>query len=354
MELFRKWQVLDTGNMLSLLFGFHEQLRKGVELGEKVDIKYFDGFKPENIVLCGMGGSAIGGDFLRCYLSDELMIPFSVVRDYNLPSFVSNKTLLIASSYSGNTEETLSCFTEGIKRGSRIIGIASGGKLRDECGRMGLPFIHIPEGLPPRAALGYSFTPLIIFLNRLNLISDKREEIVKAADFLRENVERFRPELDVNENPAKSLALKLHGKLPIICTTTRHFEVVGIRFRGQINENSKMLAYSSVIPENNHNELVGWNILGKLKNLVQPVIVLDKLDHPRNIFRARFFADVMREKGVEAIVVETRGETLMERMLSVIQLGDFTSYYLAILNGIDPKPVRIIDRLKQALAEYNG
>lgn len=353
-EKFENWNKVDKGGMINLLVNFHDQLRKGVEIGEKADIGFLKDFNPQCIVLCGMGGSAIGGDFLRCYLVDQLKIPFIVVRDYNLPNFVSEKTLLIVSSYSGNTEETLSALDEGIKCGCKILGISSNGMIETICFKNGFPFIKIPSGIPPRAALGYSFTPLLVFLHRMGLISDMKEDILRAADFLAKNVTNFLPEIDEPVNLAKVIAASLYGKLPIIYTTTRYFEVVGLRMRGQISENSKMLAFSSVIPENNHNELVGWNLLWGLVDIIKPVIILDKYDHPRNLFRVKFFAEIMKEKGVAPLFVETQGESMLERILSVIQLGDFVSYYLAILNGIDPKPVEIIDRLKRSLAEYKG
>jgi len=351
---FEKMREIDRDNMIDLLMNFHEQLVEGVRIGESFSADSLKGFEPESIVLCGMGGSAIGGDFLRCYLADELTKPFLVIRDYDLPAFVNSESLVIASSYSGNTEETISAFNEAFERKAKIIGISTGGMLERLCAERNIPFLRIPSGLPPRSALGYSFAPLLVVLNSLGLVKDKRLDIKKAVEFLRAQAKEFAPDSPQDKNLAKRIALELHGHLPIIYTTTRHFEVVGIRFRGQINENAKMLAYSAVLPENNHNELVGWKELYNLAPHLKPVIILDSFDHPRNIFRAEFIAGVMTELGVKPIFIHTKGENLLTRMLSVIQLGDFVSYYLAILNGIDPKPVQIIDRLKKALAEFRG
>lgn len=346
------YQRLDPGDMHSLLVDFYRQFVDGRAIGENADLGNLDPDAINMIVLAGMGGSAIGGDLLRCYLMDKMKIPFIVNRDYTLPAFVGEDALVVLSSYSGNTEETLSALVYAQEAGSQLLAITSGGRLAQEAEKHGFPLIEIPSGLPPRSALGYSFVPLLKVLERLELVPPQDEALEETQIILMEEAKNLSRDIPENENPAKQLAKKLHKKLPLIYSSPV-FEAVATRFRGQINENGKALAYSAVVPEMNHNELVGWKYLYELASSLAPVFLKDVDDHPRNIFRMEFVSEVMEELGVETIFLEPPAveADLMGRMFSLIQLGDFTSYYIAILNNEDPKPVKIIDRLKSALAE---
>ena len=353
-DKFMCWQEIDTEDMLNLIVNFHRQLVEGITIGQRYFPEQYRGFKPHLIVLSGMGGSAISGELLRCYLVDELPVPMIVVRDYELPRFVDTNTLLITASYSGNTEETLSVYADGKKRGAKILAISTGGRIESLAKDDGFPFVKIPSGLPPRAALGYSFTPLLVIFYLLGYITNREAEIRESARLLEQwATTRYLPEIPEADNPAKKLATYLYGKLPLIYTSTRHFEAVGTRFRGQLNENAKVLAYSAVLPEMNHNELVGWKILYQLKEYLAPVIFYTRFDHTAVRFRMNFLSRVMEEQGIKPMRIVTEGENLLSHIFYAIQLGDFTSYYLSILNRVNPYPVEVIDRLKKALSEVS-
>ncbi len=347
----RTYEKYDPGDMHSLLYNFHEQFSRGREIAEASDYGLVDPSDVANIVVAGMGGSAIGADLLRCYALYELRKPMFVNRDYLLPAFVDKRSLVILSSYSGNTEETLQALEAARFLGAQLFAITSDGQLFELAQDLGFGCAEIPQGLPPRAALGYSFVPLVTLFELWGFLPSQREAIETTQYALHKGAEKLAKDVPESDNAAKKLARKLHGKLPLVYSSPR-LEAVATRFRGQINENGKALAYSAVVPEMNHNELVGWRHLYELGEHLQPIFLVDPEDHPRNRFRMDFVAGVMRELGVEPIFLEPpqKDAPFMTRMFELIQLGDFTSYYLAILNEEDPKPVRIIDKLKAALA----
>lgn len=341
----------DPGDMHSLLLDFHKQFSFGREIAEASDYNLIDPSDVQQIVVVGMGGSAIGADLLRCYALYDMKIPLLVNRDYLVPGFVNKKTLVVLSSYSGNTEEVLSGLEAARFLGAQLFAITSDGQLSDFAQDLTFGIAEIPPGLPPRAALGYSFVPLTTLCEMWGFIPSQSKAIETTQYALHKGAEKLARDVPESENAAKKLSRKLHGKLVLIYSSPR-LEAAATRFRGQINENGKALAYSAVVPEMNHNELVGWKHLYNLAEYLQPIFLTDSEDHQRNIFRMNFVADVMREFGVEPIFIKPPQEDapFMTRMFELIQLGDFTSYYLAILNEEDPKPVRIIDKLKAALA----
>ncbi|MBN2541879.1 bifunctional phosphoglucose/phosphomannose isomerase [bacterium] len=353
MQFYEKdYSKYDTFGMHAILVRLHEQIAEGFRLGSEVDLSSIKNRAISNIILCGMGGSAIGGDLLRSYTADELECPFIINRNYSIPGFVSSNTLMIASSYSGNTEETLTSYSYGLKTGAQIICISTNGKLSELAVTNNNPMVALPAGLPPRAALGYSFTPLLVMLWRLGLITDKKSELDETIDYIRNQASNLSNDIPFERNEAKQLAFRMKNKLPIFYTPPDHFDVLGVRFRGQVEENAKMLAYSAVFPEMNHNELVGWNHFEAYKNSLLPVFIMDSSTDPRINYRMELTAEIMKEMGVESIIINTKGDSLLTRIFSIIQIADFTSYYLAILNQEDPTPIGVIKRLKKALSKF--
>jgi len=345
----RDVRKIDKQGMYDLIYNFPQQLAEGIHLGLIADLKSAK-FTPDNIILAGMGGSAIGGDLVRSYLAFELKVPFLVCRNYLLPKFINNRSLVLVSSYSGNTEETLSAYQEAKRRKARIISISSGGKLLEKCKKDGFPFIIIPKGFQPRAALGYSFTPILVTLSRLGIISDKMGELEKTSKFLEERRIEYALDRKSSQNQAKSLALSLYRKIPIIYSSADYFDAVGYRWKGQFCENSKNLSFNNYFPEFNHNELVGWRVLGQFRDKLVVVVLKDKEDHPRIQRRMQIVKEIIQKEKVKVIEIKSQGEDLLSRIFSLIQLGDFTSFYLAILNQVDPSPVKVIDYLKKKLA----
>jgi glucose/mannose-6-phosphate isomerase len=342
---------IDQGEMYGIIYDFPSQFEDGLKRAKDIKLPDWDKKQITNILVAGLGGSAIGGDLVRSYLAEKIDIPFLICRNYTLPNFVDSSSLVFVSSYSGNTEETLSAFEDAWRRKAKIICITSNGKVEEISSKEKLPCVHLPKGFQPRAALGYSFIPILSLLERLGFVKGEEKNINEAKDFLEKNREKYLWEIDTEKNPAKKLATKLHKKLPIIYASIDHFDAVSTRWKGQFCENAKMLAFNNVFPEFNHNELVGWKVLSDYRDDLIVVILKDKEDHPRIKRRMEIVKGIIEKLKVEVIEKESCGENLLSRMFSLIQLGDFTSFYLAILNQEDPSPVKVIDFLKNELAK---
>lgn len=341
---------IDRADMLSLLLSFPNQLSEAKRITGSFSVPR--GYKDfQTIVFAGLGGSAIGGDLVKSYLSDEIRIPISISRSYLLPKFVNEKTLLFISSYSGNTEETLSAYKEGKKKRAKIVAISSGGELEDVARKDSLPFIAIPKGLPPRMGLGYlSICPLII-LEKMRLIKGNTDEIaetVKMLDILKRK--KLSPEIEFSRNKAKQIAKKIYNKFIIIYGPSDRMEVAVTRLRGELAENSKQISSSHLFPEMNHNEIVGWEYPAKILKDLIVILLRDRADHPRVQRRMEITKEIIKDKGVEIIEVWSEGKSLLARIFSLIYIGDFISFYLAILNGVDPTPVERVSYLKKRLA----
>lgn len=341
----------DAKNMYGLIYEFPSQLQHALKIAQELPLPPLKSNQIQSIVVTGMGGSAIGGDLIRSYLASELKLPFFILRNYTVPNFVDADTLTFVSSYSGDTEETLSAYQHLTKIGAKIVSISSGGELLRLSEKDGFPFLTIPTGYPPRAALGYSFVPILVFLERMGFISGKIKDLEKTIVFLSSRRENFSIGKGSERNNAKNIANELFGKLPIIYSGTDHFDTVGYRWKGQICENSKMICFNNVFPEFNHNELVGWEILSGLQDKIVAIILKDHQDHPQIKKRMEIVKGIFQKKGVKVIELESEGENLLSRIFSLIQLGDFVSFYLAILNQVDPTPVKLIDYLKSELAK---
>lgn len=342
---------IDPNGMYDLIYQFPSQFEDALNITEAAELPDWNPNQIKNIVVAGLGGSAIGGDLVRSYLAEKLSIPFFICRNYTLPNFVDESTLVFISSYSGNTEETLSAYDDAQKRKAKILTLSSGGKVKEKSLQNKITWVNIPKGFQPRAALGYSFVPILLMLERLGFVQDEKDQIRKTKEFLSSNRSKYSMELAIDENFAKRIALELHKKIPIIYAATDHFDVVSTRWKGQICENAKMLAFNNVFPEFNHNELVGWKILSEYRDDLIVVILKDRGDHPRIKTRMEIVKGIIAKDAVKAIEVESCGENLLSRIFSLIQLGDFASFYLSILNREDPTPVKVIDFLKNELAK---
>lgn len=346
-------QQVDEHRMLDLIQGFSDQIKEAEKIGlqAELDSKLSKGIT--RIVFTGLGGSAIGADVVRSYLTYELEVPIFVNRHYRLPKFVDRSTLLIASSYSGDTEETLSSLKEGLASGTRIFGISSGGTLASEAKKRGFPLIQIPKGFPPRAALGYSVFPLLIALSKLGFKRAYRPEEFKETQELvaRLAVSEYGVNVPFKQNKAKQFAASCFKHYPIVYAGADFFDVVALRWRGQIEENAKALASHHVLPEMNHNELVGWKFPEAFLKETVVVMLRDRADHKRVQKRMNLVRGIVEPLCYEYLEPEARGTGLLARMFSLIHLGDWVSFYLAVLNRIDPTPVKVIQYLKSELAK---
>ena len=343
---------LDGSDMLDLLVSFPKQCEDALFIGEHAEIiPRYKKKKYSHIVFSGLGGSAIGADTLKGYVGDEIAVPVFVNRNYTLPQFVKDDSLLFAVSYSGNTEETLAAYASAKSRKVNTVVITSGGKLMELALKNKDMLIAIPKGYPPRCALGYSFIPAVMALSKIGFIKNKKDEIRKAAHFL-DNLqkEKLAPKVKGRANIAKEIAMKIYGKFPVIYSSEKLSAVI-TRWRGQIAENAKTLSSTHVFPEMNHNEIVGWvNPEALLKNFIA-IMLKDKDDHSWIKKRIEVTTSILRKAKFSVLEVESQGRNFLERMLSLVYIGDFVSFYLSLLNNIDPTPVDRITYLKKQLAK---
>ncbi|MBA64800.1 MAG: bifunctional phosphoglucose/phosphomannose isomerase [Candidatus Marinimicrobia bacterium] len=338
---------IDKENMFHSIWSFPENIMDAIDLGDSLMLRNsYDNI--QNIIVAGMGGSAIGGDIVSVLESSNIKIPFMVCRDYSLPNWVNKNTLIICSSYSGNTEETLSIFNQSLNLGAKVCGITTGGILLKKLEEFDKDYIIIPSGLQPRAAIAYSFIPIIKFLEKLCIIeSDFNLWIQKTLISLKENRDLYNKEDD--NNPVYRLAKNIYNKIPIIYSDNSTMRVNGIRIKGQICENAKMLAYCNDLPELNHNEIVGWK---NNKNIIEFLCVIwlkDYSDNKRIKYRQKITQSILDEINIDQYSIEVKGESFQERFLHVMHYGDWLSFWCAILHHTDPSPVEKIIRLKEEL-----
>ena len=341
-------QRYDPASMRKLLADFPKQVEDAVRIGHEARVRIPAGLV-KNIVVTGLGGSAIGGDLLRSYLSSEIALPFIVNRHYLLPAFVNRDSLVLVSSYSGNTEETIAAHEEAVRRKAHVICMSSDGVTARMAAKFRQTLVTLPKGYPPRAALGYSFFAPLVLLGRMKLIRSREKDILETLELLSKK-SRVLSSLD-SRNPALRLAAKLNGKLPVVYSSADKFDVVNLRWRGQIAENAKTLAFGHVLPEMNHNELVGWKVLSSVMKKIAVLMLRDKEDHPRVQLRMSLTENIVRSYAGDVVELWSEGKSLLARTFSLIYLGDWTSFYLAVLNRVNPTPVEIIDTLKKKLGK---
>jgi glucose/mannose-6-phosphate isomerase len=297
-----------------------------------------------------MGGSAIGGEILRDWLLNELPIPIEVCRDYVLPAYVNEETLVFAISCSGNTEETLSAFADAVKRGCMVITITSGGHLLSFSEKLHVPHLTIPGGLPPRVTLPYLFFPLPILMEKLGILKSREKEIQEAVKVIEKLSRENSPETPVKNNLSKKLALELDETIPVVYGF-REYAAVAHRLKTQFNENSKVPCKHEVFPELNHNEVVGWEASDALTKCFSVLLIRDRDESPEIKNRIEATKSLALNKAKKVLELYARGESKLARMFSVLHVGDLASVYLAILHNTDPTPVETIDKIKEELKE---
>jgi glucose/mannose-6-phosphate isomerase len=304
-----------------------------------------------HLVVVGMGGSAIGGDLLGGLLDRAGSVPVTVVRGYDLPPYIAgDATLVVGSSYSGSTEETLSCFEQARDQGARLLAMTGGGPIAEIAEQAGAPVWRFAYDAQPRAALGYSFTLLLGLACRLDVLPDAGADLQATADLLAEMQIALLPTTPTDENPAKQLARDLHGKLPTIFGSG-FLAPVARRWKGQFNENAKQWGLWDELPELNHNLVVGLARPQGVSARMAAIFLRSKLDHPRVQTRWQVTEELFERNDIPVHALDGRGDSALAQMFSLIHLGDYVSYYTAALNDEDPTPVSNIAYLKQRLAE---
>jgi len=319
---------------------FTNHLREAIEIANNSQLKT-NTKEIRNVLICGVGGSGIGGTIVSDIVSPKAKIPIAATKDYSIPNFVNEHTLVIANSYSGNTEETLYALEKCQAKGAEIAVITSGGKLKTIAEENNYNKIIIPGDQPPRAMFGYAFTELFFMLNHYGIIDDSfKSDFVKAIDLL----DAEKSEI---QNKAMELAKKMYKQTPVIYVANG-FEGVAVRFRQQINENSKMLCWHHVVPEMNHNELLGWRT--NVDNLAV-VYFRNKSDYERNQIRMDINKKVISEYTDNISEVWSMGDSIIENSLYHINLGDWVSWYLSEMNNVDAIEIDVINFLKGELAK---
>lgn len=319
---------------------FPKQLRTALEIGRGAQLTKHDKVL-NNIIVLGMGGSGIGGEFVAEFVRDTCPIPMLACKGYDLPGYVNEHSLVIASSFSGNTEETLATFEAAVERGAKVVCISSGGQLVERAKALKLDYIQIPAvPQPPRTCLGYSMVQQLFILEFFGFApSERLDEVERAATLLEEQQARI-------HTLAKQLTRQLEGKFAMLYATER-MSAVALRLRQQLNENTKVLACHHVIPEMNHNELVGWR---PQEGAYAALVFQSADDHARNLKRIEINKDIMGQVAETVLEVDCLGESLIEQAMYGVHLGDWISFEWANLRGVDSVEVKVIDRLKSELA----
>jgi len=340
---------IDPGNMFGAILDFPENLSDALKLAEQIGLTCnYENI--ENIVVAGMGGSAIGGDVVSILEKNNLEIPFVVSRGYGLPNWVNDHTLVICSSYSGNTEETLCTLDDAIEKKAKIFGITTGGILAERLDELDKDVILIPSGLQPRAALAFSFVPMIVLLEKAGVLdSSLRQWLDDSVSQLKDARVLYGKENE--SNPTYALAQKIYNRIPIIYSDSSTMGIAAVRLKGQICENGKMLAYHNELPELNHNEIVGWENNPELLESLLVLWLIDSSDNPRVKHRQRITKSILDEVGVDQVILEMAGKSFEERFLHMIHFGDWLSFWCAILHETDPSPVEKITSLKYQLSK---
>ena len=343
------YQQLDPSGMLQHLHKLTEQCQRAWQNTLKFDLPQ-EYAKVDKAIILGMGGSAIGGELVRRLALLENRFPVWVHRGYDSPPFLDEKTLLIASSYSGNTEETLASFTASLNTPAKKLVLTTNGKLKELAEKEGIPLFLIDYQAPPRAAFPHSFIPLLGIFDKLGLLEDKSADLEEAIKVLKKLSVNLVESTPLVSNPAKQLATKLVGKLVVIYGAGILSEVAQ-RWKTQLNENSKAWAFYELFPELDHNAVVGYEFPPEVKEGIVVVLLHSSLLHPRISLRYQVTTEILATQGVNYELVEALGESPLAQMISLVLFGDYVSFYLAILNRVDPTPVASIDYLKSRLAE---
>lgn len=341
---------VDKTDYKQVLLDFHKQISAGSDIYEKGTIN-LDKTRIKNILYFGMGGSGIVGDLLNDVLFDELKVPIRIVRGYLSPASCNEHTLVIVSSYSGNTEETLSALDAAKDSGAQILAITSGGKLAELAGTSKWSLITVPGDLMPRQALGYLFFPLYHALGVHNLLTNYEKNLSKFVKFVADlNKKNDYPNAD-GHVLSMELAKTVQGKIPVLYSTAPYLNTISKRWQNQIQENGKSLAFANVLPEMNHNEIVGWELDVKGVRELIVIFLENETPHPRIAKRIELSKKIIKKSGVEVVDIYSCGNTIMEKVFSLLVMGDWMSYYLALAYKKDPATIKNIDYLKAEMSK---
>jgi len=346
------YRRLDPSNMMTRIAEMPMQCRRSWASVSALPLP--DNYREiDKVLILGMGGSAIGGDLTGSLAAESSNTLIIVHRGYDLPLWVDEKTLVIASSYSGNTEETISAFSQSLSTKAKKLAITTGGRLQELAIENAIPIYMFSYRSEPRAAFGYSFFTILAFLNTLGIIDLIPEMVDDAIATLGNLCTEWGPDIPTESNPAKEMAIDLYSTFVVIYGTGI-FAKVANRWKTQLNECSKTWAHSESLPELNHNEVVGYRFPRWLSNKTSVVMLRPDEIHHQLKLRYDITQELIEKAGMKCLIVDCSGKSRLSRLMNAVLFGDYVSYYLAILNRVDPSPVEEIDYLKHRLSSYNG
>jgi len=343
---------LDPHGMMALTLDFPAQCERAMLLASDAPAPALPR-APRQVVVCGMGGSAIGGDYLRALFEEYGDLPVQVIRDYHLPHSVDAHTLVFAVSYSGNTEETLACYGQARAREAMILAVSSGGELQQRAYADGVYHLQVPGGQPPRTALGHLFIPLMRLAERLGLLPDLSQPYSQMLQRLVQTRDALQMSVPSEQNPAKQLAQALYRRIPLIYGSGGARATVAMRWKGQINENAKQHAFAYTFPELNHNEILGWVKASEQASNWSVVVLRDPDESAKIRTRIEVTRRLVGERA-EWHELTAQGASQLERLMHLTYFGDFVSLYLALLNAVDPENIDYINLLKAELAKVTN
>lgn len=335
----------DPENQFKVLQNSFEQIDYVIDL--QLNLQSIDTAKIKNVVLAGLGGSAIGGDLISNLFKDELKIPYMVSRNYSLPDFVGESTLVILSSYSGNTEETLSAGVEAKQKGAQIVCVTTGGKLKEFAETNNYPYALFKTGYQPRYSLYLNMFTVAKILMELNIIPEDKNLFIEVRDLLKTKAAEYIEE----QNEALKIAESLVGFIPIIYSCDSITNAAGVRLKGQFNENSKVHAFHNSFPELNHNEIIGWETAQENQLRSKVIFIEDESYHPQIKRRYQITGELISKSSAEIIALKSNLNRFKLRLIDLVFLGDWITYYLAVLRGKDPSEIDFIHHLKKELAK---
>lgn len=338
---------IDKNDMLSFCVEAPKHCSKAIQMAKNVSIGCP---APQTIIVAGMGGSGICGDLLRDWTRDNVNIPIEVSKGYYLPAYANKNSLVLIASYSGETEESLNTFLDAVKRKCMVFCVSSNGKLLKFAERLGFPFLRIPLGMPPRAALPFQFLPMLVILEKIGLVSNVSSEFSETIKILKKVSVENSPERMVKENFSKMLALNISGTIPIVYGFG-FYRAVAQRLKQQFNENSKVPSKWDVFPELNHNEVMGWEKVGRFSKVFSTILIRDRNEFEEIRYRIEATKDLITSKSSKVSEVWSLGKNRLAKIWSVICVGDFISIYLSVLLGVDPTPVKTITLFKEKMRQ---
>jgi glucose/mannose-6-phosphate isomerase len=343
----KQMQALDSQRMLPLIDNLPGQLEEAFAFGNQQPL--FDAKAIRQVVVAGMGGSGIGGALLSAYASAVCKAPITVWRDYGLPAWATGpETLVIASSYSGNTEETLSAFDTALERKTTLLVMTTGGQIAEKAQAKGVPLWKFIYKAQPRTAVGYTFALPLAAVSRLGLLQNPAADVADAVRAMRDQSKQLMADVDSPHNAAKQLAKRCAGKLVVVLGADS-MAPIARRWKGQVSEVGKAWAQFEELPELDHNSIAGTKFPKEIIDRTLVVFLQSPHDHPRNALRVKITQDLLNQQGFQTELVSGSGSSLLAQMYTALHFGDYVSYYLSMLYEIDPSPVEIIEGLKKRL-----